>query len=237
MKDEDVIFERILKWAMFALVAFITRGGIFILYCAYHIMKGHQELEENHRNRPLTKDELAELNKPENLTEEDKQYFYEHPFAYKDKNGKYVECDEVEWTRHLIIPSCSFDLPRTDDNRRGMYWNQFGMDLYNPRFKSSYGYYDWWNKPYWERIESDEIAYLLKKKQGLEEQICICLLGYKSGSYIVKSECDIDDVKKNIEENNFYLTKLGKHYAQYKQQLEWFEKITLERKQNNGRKN
>ena len=237
MKDEDVIFERILKWAMFALVAFITRGGIFILYCAYHIMTGHQELEENHRNRSLTQDELVDLNKPENLTEEDKQYFYEHPFTYKGKNGKYVECEEVEWTRHLIIPSCSFDLPRTDDNRRGMYWNQFGMDLYNPRFKSSYGYYDWWNKPYWERIESDEIAYLLKKKQGLEEQICICLLGCKSGSYIVKSECDIDDVKKNIEENNFYLTKLGKHYAQYKQQLEWFEKITLERKQNNGRKN
>lgn len=237
MKDEDVIFERILKWAMFALVAFITRGGIFILYCAYHIMTGHQELEENHRNKSLTQDELAELNKPENLTEEDKQYFYEHPFAYKDKNGKYKERKEIEWTRHLIIPSWSLELPKIDDYGKGIYWNGFGMDLYNPRFKLSYGYYDWWNKPYWEKIENDEIAYLLKKKEGLEEQICLCLLGHKSGSDAIKTECDIDDVRKNIAENKLYLTNLGEHYAQYKQQLAWFEKITLERKQDNGRKN
>lgn len=237
MKDEDVIFERILKWAMFALVAFITRGGIFILYCAYHIMTGHQELEENHRNRPSTKDELAELNKPENLTEEDKQYFYEHPFAYKDKNGKYVECEEVEWSERLILFHNLFDLPRTGNYSRGIYWNGFGKDVNNPRFKFSYGYYDWWNKPYWEWVENDEINYLLKKKQYLEEKICECLLGYKSGSYIVKSECDMKDVEENIKLNPVSLTKLGEHYAQYKQQLAWFEKITLERKQDNGRKN
>ena len=237
MKDEDVIFERILKWAMFALAAFITRGGIFILYCAYHIMTGHQELEDNHRNRPLTQDELVELNRAENLTEEDKQYFYEHPFTYKGKDGKYVHCEEVEWSEHLILFHNLFDLPRVNDYSHGIYWNGFCKDVNNPRFKVSYGYYDWWNKPYWEWIENDEIDYLLKKKQYLEKKICECLLGYKSGSYIVKSECDLENVKKNIENNDWYLTKLGKHYAQYKKQLERFEKITLERKQDNERKN
>lgn len=45
------------------------------------------------------------------------------------------------------------------------------------------------------------------------------------------------DVEENIKLNPVSLTKLGEHYAQYKQQLAWFEKATLERKQNNGRKN
>lgn len=236
MKDEDVIFERILKWTMFALLAFITRGGIFILYCAYHIMTGHQELEENHRSRPLTQDELVELNKPENLTEEDKQYFYKHPFAYKDKNGEYKEIDDAYWYKSLRIPNPDELLP-TLTSIDGQVWSNFPGTIKNPRFKAELGYNYWWNKPFWDAIDEDEMKYLLRKKGCLEERILEVILGYQyvnldRPKYLDKKRCTeqtIDIIAQNLKVNKVFINDYGKHYAKYKQQLEWYEKTSKER--------
>lgn len=219
---------------MFALAAFITRGGIFILYCAWHIMSGHQELEENRKRRPLTMDELVELNLPENLTEQDKQYFYTHPFAYKDKNGQYVTKNDAYFRKFLRLPAENEILmpPGKEES-----WDDFPREPRNPRFKKEKGYQYWWNRPYWDAVDKDQIDYLLAKKSWLEEHILKEVLGYhliySERSYYYErvrhAEATKEDVAKNLNHNHLYINDYGKHYAKLKEQMEWYEQTSKER--------
>ena len=50
--------------------------------------------------------------------------------------------------------------------------------------------------------------------------------------YLDKKRCTeqtIDVIAQNLKVNKVFINDYGKHYAKYKQQLEWYEKTSKER--------
>ena len=124
--------------AMGIVLAFLT-GGLFLPFLLYHLLHGDREVKKVQSRYDYLWGN-PELNAAENLTEEDKQYFYDHPMAYKVGLNQYKIFEPEE---QLI-----------------QYTGVWGYKSKNPRFAKDEDRDLWWNKPYWDIIEEQHEKYV-----------------------------------------------------------------------------
>lgn len=137
MDKDSIVFERFLKWLMFAVLVFCTGGTFFILYCAYHIFKGSQEVNAVKKKEvpEFMQDRVIKANNPENLSDEHKHLLSLNPDVY------------------FIMANETAIVQEKDTNNVWVWINgkyiKFEKDVHvNPRYSYPYDESQWWNKDY-----------------------------------------------------------------------------------------
>lgn len=122
------------------IVLFFCSGGLLLPFIIYHFAKGSREVKEINHRHPYLNPSISDINDAHNLTDEDKAHFYDHPFDYKIGENKY----------EVFSPEF--------DNQRAMECWDFVSR--NPRFKNDLGKDEWYNKPYWDIVNSRRERFL-----------------------------------------------------------------------------
>lgn len=123
--------------AMGIVLAFLT-GGLFLPFLLYHLLHGDKEVKKVKSGYNYLY-ASEDLNATENLTEEDKQHFYDHPMDYKVGLNRYEEFKP--------------------ESENLVYIGDWGYKSKNPRFAKDEGRDLWWNKPYWDIVAKQHKIY------------------------------------------------------------------------------
>lgn len=156
--------------AMGIVLAFLT-GGLFLPFLFYHLLHGDKEVKkvQSGYNYLFANEEM---NAAENLTEEDKQHFYDHPMDFKVGLNRYEEFKP--------------------ESERLSSLGDWGYKSKNPRFAKDEGRDLWWNKPYWDIVAKQHKQYT---EHGEKTYVYNALRYYQRKILFERGEVPIEEVE------------------------------------------